>query len=354
MKSRPRVLHVFKDVILDPKHFYLGSTKDIRCRTAFFDAARIDYQELSMDQNDEPDRFTLEALRHMALDPFRAILFEHTIFPKSAAYIKTTHPHLRILVRSHNAEFYHRLHYALGALKYSSVMISLRWLAHSIQKYREDKLCARYADYILSISEWESRHYWPRFAAPEKIKTAPFFLSDPYLQEIRSRSRPKSNLCVCLTSTVMGPFLYDALHHFQKMAAKTIPRLRGWEFHVTGRIPKKWRKRQQQIIYGGLMESPLDILNQARAMCILSDLGFGFKTKILESIMCGCYVLVPPKLYRRLPEVIKPFCHIINLKDHLTFREALAESTKPLPEIDPNRILKRIADNTYTSVFQDL
>ena len=349
--TRGRILHVFKDLVKDPRQVYLGSTKDIKSRTDFFENCGLVYDELTVNQDHDPDRATLDALADRALDHYATVIFEHSLFPRSIQYLKKNNARLNVLFRGHNAEFYHRLHYALGAVKYTSLGEALKWLKESLTKYREDSLCARHADYVLSISAWETAHYWPRFTASHTIINAPFYLTDFYLDEIRRKKRPKTNRCVCLMSTFIGPFLYDALHHYQKIVGAIRDRLPDWDFATTGAIPKKWRKRQKQMNYVGLVESPLDILSESRAMCILSDLGYGFKTKIIEAIMCGCYVIVPEKLYGRLPQEVRPFCKVVNLKDPTTFIAALNETHQPFPDFDPNAMLKKTAIANYASVI---
>ncbi len=346
-----RVLHIFKDLVKDPRQVYLGSTKDISSRTDFFKTFVLGYDELTVDLENDPDRATLESLADRDLTPYDTVVFEHSLFPRSIQYLQNTHPRLNVLFRGHNAEFYHRLHYALAAVKYVSLGEAIKWLKASLTKYREDSLCARHADYVLSITAWESANYWPKFTASPKIITAPFYLTDFYLDEIRRKKRPKMNRCVCLMSTFIGPFLYDALHHYQKFVGSTRNHLPDWDFAATGAIPKKWRKRQKDMNYVGLVESPLDILSESRAMCILSDLGYGFKTKIIEAIMCGCYVIVPEKLFGRLPQEIQPFCKVVNLKDPDTFINALNATHQPFPDFDPNDMLKKTAIANYASVI---
>ena len=346
-----RVLHIFKDIIQDPKQLYLGSTKDIRNRTEFFKAFDIAFDELPFDPNKDPDNDILSILSKTSLDDYSAILCEHTLFPKTIRFLKKNHPQIKILVRGHNAEFYHRLHYALGALKYASISKALHWFKESVKKYRDDRTCARHADFILSITAWESEHYWPQFAPASKIITAPFYLTDYYLHEITAGITTKKDQCVCLMSTIIGPFLYDALNHFQRIVTKSRPHLDEWEFIATGRIGKKWRRRQKHLKYVGLVESPPALLSASRAICILSNLGFGFKTKILEAIMCGCYVLVPEKLFGRLPEAVKPFCKVVNLRNTASFIRALQEVHDPLPDSNPNEILKAQAFESYASII---
>ncbi len=350
--STGRVLHVFKDIVQDPRQVYLGSTKDIRARADFLTATGIEYDELAVNQDHDPDTAVLAKLADLPVDKYTTIIFEHSIFPKSIQYLNANHPQLNILFRGHNAECYHRLHYALGAMKYGSLNEAFKWVKASLTKYSEDARCARHADHVLSITAWESEHYWPRFTSSEKIITAPFYLTDFYLSEIRSKTQPRGKRCVCLMSTFIGPFLYDALHHYQQLVSKCRRLLPDWDFDVTGKIPKKWCKRAPDLNYLGLVDSPLDILCASRVMCVLSDLGYGFKTKILEAIMCGCYVFVPEKLFNRLPREIKPFCKIVDQKKPESFVNALDETLKPLPDFDPNAILKATAFTNYASAFK--
>ena len=350
--SGGRIFHVFKDIVKDPRQVYLGSTKDIKSRMDFFQTFGLSYDELTVDQDNDPDRATLDALADRALGRYATVIFEHSLFPRSIQYLKNSHPRLNVLFRGHNAEFYHRLHYALGAVKYTSLGEAIKWLKASLTKYREDSLCAHHADLVLSINAWESANYWPKFTETRKIITAPFYLTDFYLDEIRRKKQPKKNRCVCLMSTFIGPFLYDALHHFQKFVGSTRNRLPDWDFTATGAIPKKWRKRQTHMNYVGLVRSPLDILSESRAMCILSDLGYGFKTKIIEAIMCGCYVIVPEKLFGRLPQEVRPFCKVVNLKNPATFSDALNATQQPFPDFDPNAMLKKTAFANYAAAIK--
>jgi glycosyltransferase involved in cell wall biosynthesis len=349
-KSAHRVLHVFKDIVRDPRHYYLGSTKDIRARTEYFKTCRIAYDEYAVDQNDHPDARALEFLKQTTLERYTAVVFEHSLFPKSIIYLKTVYPQLRIAVRGHNAELYHGLHQMLGCLKYASLKAAFGFVGESLKKYRADKMCAAHADIILSIAGWESRHYWRKIAAAHKVRTAPFYLPDAYRAETDTAQDGKKDICVCPMSTVIGPFLYDSLRNFQRIVTRLPTAMDDWHFQVTGRIPKKWRKRQMRLEYVGLVKSPYDYYKGARLAGIFSDLGFGFKTKILEAIMCGCYVVVPRKLYARLPAVIRPYCKVVDPGDTQSFRAAIVASRRPFPNGDPNAFLKAAAFASYESI----
>lgn len=86
-------------------------------------------------------------------------------------------------------------------------------------------------------------------------------------------------------------------------------------------------------------------------MAILSDYGFGFKTKILDAILHSCYVLLTPGLYNRLPDVIKQFCLVVDPKDSNAFRRALESCLNPFPEVDANALLRSQAFAALDKAF---
>jgi hypothetical protein len=102
----------------------------------------------------------------------------------------------------------------------------------------------------------------------------------------------------------------------------------------------------------GLLDSPFTILSESRAVAVLSDFGFGFKTKILDAVLNQCYVLVTKGLYNRLPIAFKPFCFIVDLNKPETFRDALENCLKPFPICDINSILRTQAYAALDDVFK--
>ncbi|MBA2531929.1 MAG: hypothetical protein H0V23_07465 [Nocardioidaceae bacterium] len=88
------------------------------------------------------------------------------------------------------------------------------------------------------------------------------------------------------------------------------------------------------------MDSPMELLATSRAVALLSDYGYGFKTKLLEAIIAGNRVLVTPGLYRRMPRILDPWTLCVDLRDPASFAEALDEARDPLPQGDPNTALR--------------
>jgi hypothetical protein len=83
----------------------------------------------------------------------------------------------------------------------------------------------------------------------------------------------------------------------------------------------------------------------------LSDLGYGFKTKILEAIMAKTYVLLPGKLYDRLPLEMRPFCRVVDPKSADSFLEALEACRQPFPPGDPNEVMRNQAYDSLDEIF---
>jgi hypothetical protein len=56
------------------------------------------------------------------------------------------------------------------------------------------------------------------------------------------------------------------------------------------------------------LEEPWDFLCSVRALAVLTPLGFGCKTSIIDALTAGCRVLVHPVLAKRLPVAVRAHC----------------------------------------------
>jgi hypothetical protein len=339
-----RIFHIFSQKALDPQHLFLGSTKDTRCRTEYFQTRQIPYDECILETRS--DSLLLEKLHNIRLDQYTAVFIEYPVYPRSIAYIKQQKPGLRVIVRAHNAELLHYLHYTKIALVMNKYNRILRYLANAVIRLNQEIACGRLADAICTISPWEAAHYWPHLAPSEKTCYLPYFLAKNYLDQPDSQVCEKKNQCVCMLSTAYKEayFVMDAANNFIREVAGLQDDCPGWTFIISGKSKEGAFKLPSRVQDAGLLPSPLPLLAESRAMAILSNYGFGFKTKILEAIMAGCYILVPKKLYNRLPEEIKPFCLIVDKAPvGMTFGQALSACEKPFPENDINKELRQKA-----------
>jgi hypothetical protein len=251
-----------------------------------------------------------------------------TFSPGAIRFVRQQAPHTTITVRSHNAELLHRLDWA-RAQGYS--LGAIRSLIHALKNTLTDYLSGSSADFLLSISQWETENYWCRLVGTQKLKYVPFFLPESYTYELRSRYHKKQQ-CVSFASSKTNPLIVDATKNFIRAVRNLNGLCSEWTFCVTGDIPKLRMESSDRIRWTGLLENPYQVLAESKAMALLSNYGFGFKTKILEAILAETYVLMPTGLYSRMPRELHPYCIPVDIRSGSSFKNALEESTKPFPK----------------------
>ena len=346
-----KVLHIFNKNVLAPEYYHMGSTRDTRGRFEYFRERGIHSDQLVL--KSRRDDVLYEKFRGMdkgRLSKYHAIVFEYPRYPKSMRYLRKNYPGIRLLVRSHNAEVFHQMQYALLTLRFSSsrkdLLQSYRLFKLALSRILLDRRCSKLSHGILSITEWESRNYWRYFVKKAKVFTVPYFLPSEYSTASKNDSS-KKNQCVCVMSPFRGRlvFLEDALRNYARCIERMPLNGADWKFFVTGDLSYYNFSLPDNLVSTGFIESPFELMLESTAMALLSDYGFGFKTKILEAIEAQCYTLLTQKLYDRLPEQVKPYCLIVDVKSAKSFHQALESSRKPFPVsgTNANEELKALA-----------
>lgn len=356
--AKMKILHVIPDSAVQPRFYYSGSTKDILGRTEYFASRSIEVEQIVIKRSDD---LLLESLHSMPVEEFSTVFLEFLVYPLSMRYIRQRKPSTRIYCRSINAELYHKFHLYLSNVRDQhrdgvSVMgasfANLHLIKKSLANFRKDLKCGRLSDAVLSITDWESRHYWQYFVG-NRTETLPYYLPDVYASEIRAIKAEKENICVAFmgVDVKQGSFLADSLYNFTRLVREMQNDLVEWSFQVTGAVPEKYTRSMGRIDVLGFAETPYPILARSKAVAIMSSYGLGFKTKILEAILAGCYVLLPRQLHKRLPQVVKPFCIEVDLNSVESFMQALKRCNEPFPSEDPNNRLKQDAFLTLDRLF---
>jgi len=124
-----------------------------------------------------------------------------------------------------------------------------------------------------------------------------------------------------------------------------------WKFFVTGELLSEKDLLAKRLINTGFLETPFPFLAQSRALAILSDFGFGFKTKILDAVLAKNYVLITSGLYNRLPDILKPYCIRVDKKSVVSFSNALDQCEHSYPPGNPNNILREHAYWSLDQIF---
>lgn len=329
---KPRVLHVFMEMYTLPEHLFLGATKDIRGRTEYFKVRNISYDEFLVDRKDNYRRHIADRLKHKLYE-YSAVILETTFSPDAVSFIRHHAPNTKVVVRSHNAELLHRWDWirATKPWRYSA-----RLLARPMRNFLFDYSCGKRADYVLSIDRWETNHYWMRFTDESKLKHVPFFLPEPYLLEVPANAS-KELKCINFTSSIPNPLIIDATRNFIGAVRNLNDRCKEWSFCITGDQGKLSADSCRRIQWTGYLESPYKVLAESQAMALLSDYGYGFKTKILEAITAKAYILMTRGLYRRMPDEVRPYCIPVDIRSIGSFENALEQCRKSYPDGDPNR-----------------
>lgn len=350
-----RVLHMVPDSVAMPRHHFLGSTKDIRGRTEYFQTRAIAFDELPIKQRS--DQWLVTTLPDVPLETYTLILIEHPLYPKTLSYLRQRVPHTPVLTRAHNAELYHhwdilRANGLRNDGQSRRAMLAANWkiLKEGWRRFRLDRQFARDSDFLLSITEWETRYYWKRLTRARRVISLPYFLPAAYQAPIVP-PRNKNLWCVCLMSTVPTPFTRDGARNFERAVQSLGTKAPEWSFFLTGDKSLLDLEPSPRIQQTGFLDSPLGILNQSRALAILSRYGYGFKTKILDAIQNQCYVLMPPELYARQPKALQPYCIRVDLDNPHSFPAALELCLRPFPTGAPNQELKQTAYHALDQVL---
>mgnify|MGYP000083941237 CR=1 FL=1 len=320
--GRGKVLHILPSTLDLPHLFFHGSTKDIRCRTEYFKSRGLEVDEFLLLRRQTKAIEWLEMFdKHVRpLAQYECFFVDIPgTYPQVFRYLKRKAPKAQLVFRSHNAEFFHRLDWMRGekslAKKWEFFRQALEGTAGDIQVIR---LC----DWVFPITEWDTKHYWLPLArmvgATRKIRTVPYFLpSDrlPPFQSERPVAKGRRN-CVCLGTVSkaggqnvhVGPLAEDQYRQFSRLVSELPAAVKQeWNFYLTGDVPRGIAL-SSEIISTGPLPSPFDALKDASVACLLSELGRGFKTKILDSILCGVPLILPQELWGRLPAEIQGFC----------------------------------------------
>ncbi len=346
--SSVRLLHLVPMSFVSEKHRYLGSTKDIAARLQYFQDRGITSDLLAHDKTLEAMLGTVDSVD---LSAYTHILIEKANYGELFRKLRRGAPGAKIIFRAHNAETLHRLDYVRVCLapplnrSVAEVMEHVR----NVAVYgARDLSVARHADHVVSISQWDTDHYWRYLASKSTATTVPFFLPHQYVDEARPDLR-KERECIVLGSSQPGPLIEHGVNRFVRLLRQmNVARAEsaGWRFIVSGKGTRRMPRAAELKALGirrRNVESPYELFLPARATLIASDLGRGFKTKILEAIACRAFVICPPSLYRRLPQELLPYCIRFDPRTPGALLEALGRTEIGFPPGAPNDLLRQAA-----------
>lgn len=346
-----RVLHIVPFVYFDEEYRFLGSTKDIDGRQQYLKQSGAPFDTFVHLKN---HRRLHDELSFFILPEYTHIIVDLSKTPEELAYLKHRWPSAKLIVRSHNPELAHRLDYIRATRRIRSTPQERRSTLYNLGVfYERERGVAKYADAILHIETPNTAWYWRALGFRGDVYTAPYFTSDYYLERTpperpRRRRRPQ---IVCLGSSHPGPLIGEMMVNYHRMTAELGARFEDFEFLATGELPASIREGDvsPRVRRLGFVDDILTLLSESFAVAVTSDLGRGFKTKILEAITCGAWVIVSPGLMKRMPDALRPYCAALDRRyssDGLV--EAIDDlSSRRWPAGDPNSILR---EDSYSAL----
>lgn len=195
--------------------------------------------------------------------------------------------------------------------------------------------------------------YWRRIGLEGRLLSAPYFVPDSLLSGMPQVSGVRRNSLVCVTSSYPGPLIYDMVRNFYDAVADLGCALPQWEFEIMGKpLDDLECAPNPRIRHLGIVPNPLGVLRGCKALAVLSDYGRGFKTKILDAIICGAWVIVTPRLFRRLPSAVQRYCIVVDPASRGALAAALVDVEQSTwLDGDPNSILRAESYSAMDAAF---
>lgn len=251
-------------------------------------------------------------LRHLD-DRFDGdVIVEYSRTPELVAEIQRRYPAARVHVRAINAEAWQHAHRLGGVMP---TLWSPRAIYGVCRLLERDSRCRRLSRTILSISAWDSQHYWSRLPGRARIVDVPYFSPWP---DVRPEVRPlpwgrRESSVICLPGARDG-IGQAAARGFYALVRLVSPRLPGWRFRISTGVLKSSEAEPSPDgveVIADLVE-PWDLLCATRVVAVLTPLGFGAKTTIFDALAAGCHVVVHPALAARLPAEARERCIVLD------------------------------------------
>jgi hypothetical protein len=292
MSSRAKIVHMIPRGVLE--NTYHGSFKDVISRVRLFERCQADYRQVILN-GDEP-----ESLHSQWGDWEKSsFLIEYSYYPRIVRALRKRFPDSFIAVRSHNIEPLQHLHNhgwwpARGPL----------WVGYGITRLLwGDIIVKRHADVIYSISDWERTQYWQRLPGMATTKWLPYYCP-AHLIGADCTATAERNLIVCMPTSVKSRKSQDLVNGFISFAELAQKHGTNFEFLITGDLSSWPAPQSPAVKYTGMIEDIAQFFCSVKAVCILSDLGYGFKTTIADAMANGVAVLVHDKLKRRFSSML--------------------------------------------------
>ena len=301
--GKSSVIHVQQFVSQALQGWYgAGYWKDFEGRRLLCEELGISFVRTWFDPADLASAVT------MVLPETTDVIVEYSVHLGLLRALRRGCPRLKLHVRAHNAEALQHLDRL--PLSFWPTLENARRLYGAARLAMQDRQSALAADSVLGISSYDAVHYWSRLAGKSCLIDVPYFSPWP---ELRPQVAPqpwiqRKNQIICMPGGC-DRFSQQQRTHFIALAEATSAAQRSHlpEFLLTD-YTRETAVVSKAVRYLGAIDEPWDLLCESKALAVLTDMGYGMKTTIVDALTAGCRVFVLPGLIPRLPEVVRSFC----------------------------------------------
>lgn len=289
----------------------------------------------------------LEFLKHCNKN-VKHLIVEYSLWPELAEEITRKAPWVKLHIRTHNAQGFQ--HWHRSYFTFRPTYNNLRILYGVLRLIWRDMRCRRAADTLLGISDWDNRNYWKYLPGRAKIKSLPYFSPWPYIESDISplpwEEREQTIVCMPGARDPISTTMIQGLNILsQKMSNETSkPK---WRFLLTRGIMQSDKEvsLSDNVELIEDVKKPYELLCKSKVVAVLTPLGFGMKTTIIDALAAGCHILVHPKLAQRLPDELRKICILYNPDKRRNLEELNQKLRLPPPQsfIDYNKHLRQSA-----------
>ena len=254
-------------------------------------------------------------------------IWYYTFWPEAMEELKRRCPQARIVLRTVNAEAFQ--HWTRARKDWRRLRGLPRDVYGFFRLLGRDRRCCRAADALAGISPWDDDHYWTRWAGAARRHSAPYFCPWPVLRpDVCPRPWAQREFdVVCLAGTrdaigcghVAG---FAALARRPEWAGRRLAASAG----LLDAPPDAWPGNVERL---GRVAEPWEWLCNAKAVAVLSPLGYGSKTTATDALAAGCHVLVHPRQHARLPSAERALAMPVDPASADDVRRAVACLAQP-------------------------
>ncbi len=288
------LLHIVPDFTF--ANTYHGTYKDVISRVRWFEANAESYRQVRVPLGSDGAAWAST----LPSDAPSAIFVEYTRFPRLLRDLRRRYPGARLATRAINAEpLQHLDNYgwfpSKGPIWMLYAMARLLW---------NDTRSRLFSDVIFSINDWENRVYWNRLPGRAPVEWLPYYCPD-HLVPTHSPPCQERRTIACLPTSQKNRKSWDLVMRFFNFASAMQAAGSDSYFVVTGDLDGWGLPDCAAVQRAGMVKDLASFLASVRAVCVLSPLGYGFKTTMGDALAANAQVIAHPKLLRRCPSDVR-------------------------------------------------